>query len=643
MMLDMLFTPKKIGNCTIPNRLVVPAMVTQSCTADGMLTDRYIKYHEEKAKGGWGLIITEDYGVTPEARGYDRIPGFWNDEQITKNLELTEAVHKHGSKIFCQIYHAGKQKMPNVPGDVVAPSAIKDPLAMSFPREITIEEIKELVKDFGTAAKRAKQAGFDGVEIHAGHGYLIAEFLSGFVNKRTDEYGGCFENRVRILDEIYASIRENVGEDFPVIVRISVNEYVTGGRTEAESFELARHLDELGVDAINVSNGAYASDPNHHVIASMFAKHALNADTAEQIKKLVSCPVLLVNRINDPKMADTLLKMEKADFIDMGRGSIADPLLPNKAKDHKFGEINYCIGCLQGCEYGILSPLGFTCLVNPHVSREYQNSLEPVESPKKVMIIGAGPAGMMAARTAAQRGHQVHLVEADTHLGGAFRSAAYPMGKGELATVISAYREQCLALGVRFSLGTEVTEQMIQEEKPDAIILATGSKPFAPPIAGVDGKHVVTAEDVLYGKVNLPDGPVVVCGGGEVGCETAEFISQTNRDVTVLEMKPDILTDMVAPNMIVLLERMNKQQIKIITQGTVCRIDDNSVTYTDAEGAERTIPAQTVVSAFGYRAYNPLEEMAQKNCANVQVVGSAVQAGNALTATREGYEAALRI
>ncbi len=639
----MLFEPKKIGGCLIPNRLVVPAMVTQTCGTDGIITDRYIKYHEEKAKGGWGLIITEDYGVTAEGRGYDRIPGFWCDEQIEKNKELTETVHKYDSKIFCQIYYAGKQKMPNVPGEILAPSAIKDPLAMSDPREVTVDEIHEIVEAFGSAAGRAKKAGFDGVEIHAAHGYMIAQFLSSYVNKRNDEYGGCFDNRVRFLDEIYHSIRKNVGEDFPVIVRISVREYVTGGRTEAESYVLARHLDELGVDAINVSNGVYQSDPNHHIISSMYADSAFNMDTAEQIKKLVSCPVLLVNKINDPRMADTLLKMGKADFIDMGRGSIADPHLPEKAKAGKFSEINYCIGCLQGCEYGILSPIGFTCLVNPCVSREYESNFDKVESPKNVMVVGSGPAGLMAARTAAQRGHKVTVFDKDTHFGGAFRSAAYPMGKGILSTVISSYREQCCQLGVEFRMGTEVTESVIKEFNPDSIILATGSKPFAPQMSGIDNENVITAEDVLYGNVMIPDGPVVVCGGGEVGCETAEFIAQTNRNVTVLEMKPQVLTDMVAPNMIVLLERMIKQQIQIITNATVKEVKENGIVYADAEGNQQEIPAKTVISAFGYKAYNPLEETAKSLCSEVYLVGSAVKAGNALTATREGFEAGLKV
>ncbi|MEG3029394.1 MAG: FAD-dependent oxidoreductase [Oscillospiraceae bacterium] len=656
-MLDTLFSPCKIGNCTIPNRLVVPAMETMTCEHDGIVTDRCIKYHEEKAKGGWGLIVTEDYVVTPESGNSPRLPGLWDDCQIESNKILTQTVHKYGSKIFCQIYHSGKQTLPFVPWQAVAPSAIKDTVTMNMPRELTIEEIKTLVEAFGEATRRARDAGFDGVEVHAGHGYLIAQFLSSFVNKRTDEYGGCFENRTRFLDEIYNSMREKAGKDFPICIRISANEYTVGGRTEAETYQLAQHLDEMGVDAISVSNGAYAAEPSLTMIGSMFTKHAINMDSAGEIKKLVSCPVMVANRINDPKMSETLLKMDKADFICMGRGSLADPYLPQKAKEGKFEEINYCIGCLQRCEYGQLTPMGFGCLVNPRVGLEYEDTLSKTKTPKNIMVVGSGPAGMMAARTAAQRGHSVTLYEKDTHFGGAFRSAAYPMGKGELSTMISTYRKQCLTLGVTFKMGVEVNEDLIKSEKPDAIILATGSKPFMPKIAGIDGKTVVSAEDVLYGNVNTPIvtsdplygeltspvGSVVVCGGGEVGGETAEFIAQTNPQVTLLEMKPEILEDMVPENRGLLIERMAKKKIKVQTNATVTEIKEDSVTYRDGDGREVTIPARMVVAAFGYKAYNPLEKIAKENCGEVYVVGSAVTAGNAVIATHEGYKAGLKV
>lgn len=645
-MLDHVFAPMNIGSCTIPNRFAVPAMVTNYNTEDGFVTDRYIAYIAERAKGGFGLIITEDYAVTPNGKGYARIPGLWKDEQIDGNRKLTEEVHKYGSRIFCQIYHPGKQATLLTTNNTtpLAPSAIKDPLCQTQPREITVEEIHQLVRDFGKAAGRAKEAGFDGVEIHAGHGYLIAEFISPFINKRTDEYGGCFENRVRFLDEIYAAVRESVGDDYPVQIRFSANEFVAGGRTEAESYQLARHIDKLGIDSINVSNGVYASDMKHQVIAPMFSDHAFNMEAAMNIKKLVKCPVLVANRINNPDMADTLIEMGKTDFVCMGRGSIVDPHLPEKAREGRFDEINYCLGCLQGCGNSIVAGGCVDCLVNPHVGLEYRDDMTPVEEPKKVMVIGGGPGGLMAARTAAMKGHKVTLFEKDSHLGGAFRAAAYPSGKGELATVISSYRAECQRLGVTFKLETEVTEILIKDFAPDAIIVATGSRPLMPRIEGIDSPNVVTAEDVLYGSKEPLPGPTVVCGGGEVGGETAEFIASSSFfPVTILEMQADILNDMAFQNKACLLELLAARRVNIITNATVCEINKDGVSYKDPSGNTVTLPAATVVSAFGYKAYNPLQETAEKLCKEVYTIGSAVKAGNAMTAIREGYEAALKL
>jgi len=644
-MLTELFTPAKIGSCEIPNRLIVPAMVVNLCTEDGMITERYIRYIEEKAKGGWGMIITEDYAVNENAKGYQFIPGLYNDAQIEGNKKLTETVHKYESRIFCQMYHPGRQSKHAVNGNVqpLAPSAIKDPFCMDLPKEMTREEIHQIVRDFGTTARRAKEAGFDGIEIHAAHGYLISSFLSPFTNKRVDEYGGCFENRTRILDEVYAAIRQNVGNDFPVQVRISANEYLLGGRTEADTYELARHLDELGVDAIHVSNGMYASPIVRQIIAPMYTEHAFNMDAAEQVKKLVSCPVIVTNRINDPKMADTILKMGKADFIGMGRGSLADPHLPAKAKAGKFENIRYCIGCLQGCEAGLLAGTCATCLVNPRVGREYENPMEKTASPKKVMIIGGGPAGLMAAETAAKVGHVVAVYEAKAQLGGQFRSAAFPPGKGELSTFVSSLRKSLEDLKVPVHTGTEVTEDLIKAEKPDAVIIATGAKPLVLPIEGIHGANVVTAEDVLLGNVDVKPGPVVVCGGGEVGGETAHFLTQTCQDITLIEMRDDILNDMFPLMRMCLMDYIKEGGIKVLTGAKVASITEDSVSYTDADGNLKSVPAATVVSAFGYKAYNPLEETVRKYCDNVKVVGCAVKAGNALTAVREGYEAALAL
>ena len=644
-MFAKLFSPMKIGSCTIPNRLAVPAMVTNFCTEDGLVTDRFVRYLEEKAKGGWGLIITEDYAVNPNAKGYRFIPGLYNDAQLEGNRKLTETIHRYDSKIFCQIYHPGRQSTHFVNGGVqpIAPSATMDPLLQEMPREMTVEEIHGIVADFASCARRCKEAGFDGIEIHAAHGYLISEFLSPYTNKRVDQYGGCFDNRARFLDEIYAAVRKEVGADFPVTVRISVNEYLLGGRTEAESFVLARHCEELGFDAIHVSNGMYASPATRQIIAPMFSEHAFNMQGAQQIKELVHIPVILTNRINDPRMADTLLMMNKADFIGMARGSLADPFLPVKARQGHLSNIRYCIGCLQGCEQKLFEGTSITCLVNPRIGLEYESELTPVETPKKVLVIGGGPGGLMAAETAARRGHRVTVYEKKADLGGQFKSAAYPIGKGELAIFISSARQNLSDMQVPIHLNTEVTPELLEAEKPDAIIVATGAHPLMPPIPGIDGSHVVTAEDVLLGNVTVPAGPVVVCGGGEVGGEVAQFVAESHPDVTILEMQPDILNDMMVFTRRCLLSYLKDARVRVLTHAKVQKIEDDKVTYLDQAGQSVSLPAAAVISAFGYRAYNPLEAAARSVCENVQVIGGAVKAGNALTAIAEGYKAAMAL
>ena len=641
-MFTKLFTPKKINQCEIPNRLAVTAMVANYCNEDGTATDRYIAYHEAKAKGGWGLIITEDYAVSQHAMGYQFIAGLWNDDQIASHKKLTDTIHQYDSKIFAQIYHAGRQSASFVNGGVqpVAPSAIPCPWLRQLPRELTIPEIEQIVEDFGDCALRAKQAGFDGIEVHAGHGYLIAEFMSTYVNKRTDKYGGCLDNRLRFVKEIYTNIRGKVGDDFPVMIRFSADEVVQGGRDISESRVLAKLFAEWGFDALHVSSGAYG-DHNKGIVSPMYVSHAWTVDFAAEIKQIVDIPVFTVNRINDPRMADGLLEMGKADFIGMGRGSLADPDLPNKAKAGDLTAIRYCIGCMQGCVGKLLVGESITCLVNPSLGQEYQLDYSKAAAPKKVLIAGGGPGGLEAARAAAIKGHEVTLYEQGSFLGGQFKSAAYPPCKGELATYTNWITHELDQLGVTIHLNSQVTKELVAAEKPDTVIVATGGTPCKPAIKGIDKALVVTAEDALLGNVATGD-QIVVAGGGEVGSETAAHLAMQQRDVTIIEMMPKICSDLDGVNKFNLMKILREYEVNQMTQTKVVEILDDGVIIENSQG-QQTLPADTVVIALGYRPNNQLAEALSAVHNHVIVVGGAVKTSNAMVAINDGFNAGLSL
>lgn len=631
-----LFTPMKINNCEIPNRLVVTAMVTNYCNEDGTATERYIKYHEEKAKGGWGLIIAEDYAINENGKGYTNIPGLYNDEQIPGHKKLVDTVHKYDSKIFCQVYHPGRQSNHFVNGgkQPVAPSPIPCPWLKEIPHELTVDEIHELVSQFGDCALRAKKAGFDGVEVHLAHGYLLMEFLSPHTNKRVDEYGGCFKNRARIVREVYEDVRSKVGADFPVTCRISSRDGYMGGRELMDTLELAQFLEDLGFDALNVSSGMYG---NHNNLEIDNQQHGFTLPYVERIKEVVNIPVMITNRITNAEMAEVILKTGKADFVGMGRTSLADPYLPNKAKNDKQETIRHCINCNLGCYGGVLGELGHvTCLVNPSVGREYEFDYNKVENPKKVYIAGGGPGGMQAAITATKKGHDVTLFEAKDCLGGQFLSAAYPPGKGELTTFTSWLIQEMKTLNVKIKLNTPLTKEIVEQDKPDTVIFAAGGNPIVPPIKGSNKPHVVVAEDVLLGKVDTGS-KVIVIGGGEVGVETAAFIAmKENGSVSIVEMLPNIHESLR------LKKLLNEYDVEVNVNTKLAEIADNYI-IVEQGPFKKAIEADTVVLSLGYRPNNTSLEEIKEVCDDVRVIGGAVKTGNALGATRDAFEVVMSL
>lgn len=641
-MLDSLFSKGKIGNCEIKNRLVVTAMVTNYCDNKGMATERYIRYHEEKAKGGWGLIITEDYAINAHSMGYECIAGLYNDEQIAGHKELTDRVHQYGSKIFAQIYHAGKQQSSMVNGGVqpMAPSAIPCPWCREQPREMTKADIKQIIEDFGSCAKRVKAAGFDGIELHAAHGYLLAEFLSPYINKRTDEYGGCLDNRARIIKEVLESMRANVGDDFPIIIRLSAVEDMPGGRDMSETRVLVKLFEEWGFDALHISSGVYG-DYNKQIVSPMYVGHAWTVDYAQEVKKIVNIPVITVNRINDPRMADGIIEMGKADFVGMGRGSLADPFLPNKAKAGKISDIRFCIGCLQGCTGALYVGGPATCLVNPSVGLEYKCDYSKVSQPKKIAVIGAGPAGLTTAITAARRGHLVTLYEAKDRTGGQFISAAYPPCKGDFTTFIYWCNKQLEEYGVNVLLNTKASVEMIKNGNYDEVVVTTGGVPIVPPIKGIDLPHVKYAEDVLVGKEAAGDN-CIIAGGGEVGCETAAHLGMVQKGATVVEMKPQLMEELDGVNKENLMSIMNRFHVQSYTNTKVLEIKEKSVLVETPDG-EKELPCDCVVLAMGYKPNTKLADELEEAGIKIHKIAGAVKTSNALIANREGFELGMKL
>ncbi len=638
-MFDHVFSPITIKGKTIKNRFTVPAMVTDFCNEDGTATERYLAYHEEKVKGGWGLIITEDYNVSPEGHGFKCTAGLWNDGQISSHSELPKRVHRYGAVILAQIYHCGRQTNSGaIPGmKTRSSSAIMCPFGDQIPEPLSTEEVKEMVSRYGDTALRAKKCGFDGVEIHGAHGYLIAQFFSPYANKRLDEYGGNFWNRTRFAREIIQDIRKKCGDDFIVGMRISADEFVEGGLTVEDAKAIAVMMQDAGLDLIHVSIGTYLSvDLN---IASSFSGHGWFADWGKAVKEAVHIPVITVSRVNDPFLADEIIATGKCDLVAMGRASPADPALPNKAKERRFCDIRRCIGCNDGCVGVLFTDHPITCVLNPMLGHEYEGEIETAPVKKKVAVVGAGPAGLYAAIAAAKRGHEVTVYEKGKHAGGNFYTASIPPCKGEITDFIVWQTTQCRQLGVEIKYETEATAKLLKEEKADTVILATGSNPVVPPIPGLaESSRVCLAKDLLEGRVK-PGAECVVIGGGQVGAETAHFLAQMLRKVTVLEMAGAIAADAALAVNWHLISSLEKRKVQLLTHATVSEVTEEGVVYKDQNGELHTIAADTVVVAAGYRANNPLGEELKDSGMDVKVVGDAVRARKVMHATREGFDA----
>ncbi|MCI7303321.1 MAG: FAD-dependent oxidoreductase [Clostridiales Family XIII bacterium] len=636
---NKIFEPIKINKTEFKNRLVVSAMVTSYCNEDGTPTERFIAYHEEKAKGGWGIICTEDYTIAPNVGGFKKLPGLWDDHLIEPHKELTERVHKQGGKIVAQIYHAGRETTTEIAGaQPVGPSPIKEPSLPEIPRELTIDEIAVIVKQYAECARRVKETGFDGVEIHGAHGYLIGAFISPLSNKRTDEYGGSLEGRAKFPLEVVAAVRNAVGPDYPIFFRMSANEYVDGGFSLQEAKLYAQLLEEAGVDCIHCSQGIYVSC--HTIQPPSIIPEGYYAENAAALKEVVNIPVITVGKYTEPMMVETVLRTGKADLVTMARASLADPHLPNKVKEGRIEDIIRCIGCVQGCLGDQLT--GVRCMVNPRTGKEYCYKQEQAKVKKRIVVIGGGVSGCEFAIGAAERGHEVSIYEKADRLGGQWLVASMPPGKTAFTTFPIWQKKRLADLGVEIHLNTVLQPDDIAAFEPDVVILATGSKPIVPRIEGVSNANVVTAHDILSGKVNIGQN-VVIIGGGLVGAETADYMAQNGCNVTIIEMLSGIALEGEHNPTYYLLDRLEKQKVKTYVNSAVTEIGEGFIRFKENGELHTLENIDQVVLAVGVKSDNALEKHLNGSKYRVISIGDAKEVAEGYHDIQTAYDLAQRI
>lgn len=641
---EHLLSPIKIGETTVKNRIFMPPLST-NLADKGYVTDELVEHYKARAKGGVGLFVTEVVTVEPT---YCYLPGdmcIYDDSFIPGWKKLADGVHEYGAKILPQLFHPAHMAFP-LPGTprLIAPSNVGPYYAKEAPRAVTKEELKVIIRQFGEAAKRAQIAGADGVEIHAAHAHgLLGGFLSPLYNKRTDEYGGDIDHRLRLTLEVIEEVRRVCGKNFIIDVRISGSEYTDGGLNLNDMIYVAKQLEKAGVDFLHVSGGTTIARGSS--IPAPGTPMGSHAATAAEIKKYVSIPVATVGRITEPWIAEELIANGKADICMIGRANLCDPEFANKVAAEKADDIRPCIGCLR-CLNGIMFGKRVACTVNPSFELENEDTLAPAAEKKNVLVIGSGPAGMEAAFVAAKRGHHVVLCEKDAELGGLMRIAAVPIAKQDLTRLIQYMARRLEGAGVEVRLNCTVDKAMLEGEfKGYEVIAGAGAQPIVIP-AFTGFKQWMTADDVLAGRA-FPGRKIVVIGGGSVGCETADYLAPLvndlyprNREITLLEMAPGVMASESGPGRSLLVQRMMAKGVQMICGAKVEKVDESSIWYT-RDGQQHCIAdADTLVLAMGYKADPALEEMLKAAGASYHLIGDANKVGTIKDAIGAGYETA---
>jgi len=666
-MKDPIFQPITINNLEIKNRIYMPAMHL-GMAVDFEVTDRIVDFYAERARGGAGMICV-GYATIDEFSGNTQNIGAHKDEFIPGLARLAVAIKENGARPAVQLNHAGRYNSSFFLGgkQPVAPSPIASRMTRETPRELTIEEVEQVIEAFAQAALRAQKAGFEAVEVLSGTGYLISEFLSPLTNQRKDEYGGPLENRMRFGLKIMRAVRRMVGENLPLIVRMNGNDFMPGGQGRGELQEYAKALVQNGVDALCINVGWHEAKVPQIV---SFVPRAVFAYLARGIKELVDVPVIASHRINDPTVARQLISDGMCDMVAMGRSLIADPYLPEKTRNGKEDEIVHCVACAQGCFDHLFELKSIECLCNPKAGHEGELRIERAKKPKKVMVVGGGPAGMSAALAANERGHSVTLYERSDRLGGQLFLAAAPPGRQEFLELAKDLRKQVALKGIRVVLNQDVDAELLERESPDAVILATGAVPLTFPIPGADGPNVVQAWDVLEDKV-VTGRRVVIIGGGAVGVETALFLAEKGtlsgdelkfllvnkaedpdtlyqlatrgtKKIVLIEMINKIGKDIGRSTRWGMLQDMTRFGVKADVETRAVEITENGVKV-EYGGAVEEIPADTVVTAGGAESFNPLQKLLEEKGIPFRVAGDAGRVATAFDAVHGGFAAGREI
>lgn len=627
-MYENLLSPGKIGTLTLKNRSVFPPMGSGYVVNENPM-QQLIDYHVRRVQGGCAMNIVEIATVHPTTKS-PTILGIYDDKFIPGLTELAKAIKDAGGIACIQLWHGGRQTSGKpFGGQPVAPSAVINAFIGEEPRALTLDEIQEIISSYGDAAVRAKKAGFDAVEIHGAHGYLIDQFLNLYTNKRNDRYGGILENRARFGCEVVRNVRSKVGSDYPVIMRMSAIEHVKDGIELEEAVVTAKLYVHEGLDALDVSQGCY--DALAYTVPPYYYPQKVNVYNAYQIKKNTNVPVIVAGRINHPDMAEEVLREGKADFIGLGRPMLAEPDFIKKTMEGNTDDIVRCIACNQGCVGRMFQGLGNSCIFNPATGHEKEVVIKPADQKKKVLVIGGGPAGLEAARIAKIRGHDVILLEKDVALGGQFIEAGRAPHKELFAKAAIHMGYRAFKAGVDIRVYTFANEERIKEINPDIVIVAAGANLIKPDIPGIDRPNVYGARKVIVSDKFISADHAVVIGGGLIGLEAMEILSFQGKKVEVIEMTDEIGKDLEMYIKPYVFGIIKKKSIKIHLNTKLIEIKDNSIVV-EKDGKQQEIPCGAVVIAVGSKSDTSVAETVKKLGYEYYVVGDANEPSKILPA-----------